>query len=119
MTRRTLEVTHLRPGRTMGASPADHRYYVLILFDIADSKKYRLLMKTLKRYARRIQKSVFEANLKPAQIREMTSAIEGLMGSERYYDPNDNVRVYRVAGNCEATVFGVCNTVEVESDIFI
>ena len=119
MTRGPLQVTHLSPGRTAGTSPAEHRYYFLILFDIAEPKKYRMLMKILKRYAKRIQKSVFEAQLKPGQIREMTAAIEGLMGSERYYDPDDNVRVYRVAGNCEATVYGVCHTVEVEGDIFI
>ena len=115
----SLQVTHFRPGKTIGASPAEHHYYVVVLFDITEPKKYRLLMKILKRYAKRIQKSVFEAQLKPGQIREMTAAIEGLMGSERYYDPDDNVRIYRFAGNCEATVFGVCHTVDVESDIFI
>lgn len=35
--------------RIEGASPADHRYYTLVLFDIADSKKCGRLIKNLKR----------------------------------------------------------------------
>ncbi len=65
MTGSSLQTTTLSLGRIAGASPAENRYYVLVMFDIADPKKYRLLMRILKRYATRIQKSVFEAQLKP------------------------------------------------------
>lgn len=119
MTAGHLQTTRFLAGRVAGASPAESSYYVLVLFDIADAKKYRLLMRILKRYARRIQKSVFEAQLKPKQIREMTDAIEKLMRSERFFDPDDNVRVYRIASNCDVTVFGNCTMAGVESDIFI
>ena len=49
----------------------------------------------------------------------MTDAIEKLMRSEWYFDPDDNVRVYRIASNCDVTVFGNCTMAGVESDIFI
>jgi CRISPR-associated endonuclease Cas2 len=93
-------------GKLPGASPASDRYYVVALFDISEAKKYRALLKILKSYSCRIQKSVFEAHLKRSQIKEMSAKIETLMTSERYYNPSDNVRLYRIAGNCALTVFG-------------
>lgn len=119
MTRPPLEVSSLTIGRQGGGSPAEGRYYVLVLFDIASEKKYRLLMRILKRYATRIQKSVFDAYLKPCQIREMMDSIEGLMASEQYFNRDDNVRIYRIASNCTATVYGTCETVRRGEDIFI
>lgn len=114
-----LQVTSLSLGRQPGGSPAESRYYVLVLFDIADAKKYRLMMRIIKRYATRIQKSVFEAQLKPRQLKEMTDALEGIMSSEVYFNPSDNVRIYRIASGCSATVLGSCTTAAYESDIFI
>ncbi len=119
MSSSSLQTTSLSLGRISGASPSEHRYYVLVLFDVAEPKKYRLLMRILKRYTRRIQKSVFEGSLKPRQIKELTVAIEKLMNSERYFDPDDNIRIYRVAANCDVTVFGRCDSIIVESDVFI
>lgn len=119
MTCPSLQVTNLTVGRTAGSSPAETKYYVLVFFDITNSKKYRLLMRILKRYATRIQKSVFEAHLKPRQIKEMTDAIQRLMSSERYFDPDDNIRIYRISARCDVTVFGACGAGEAEDDIFI
>ena len=119
MKRALLQRTILSPGRQAGPSPAENRYYVLILFDIGNPKKYRILIRILNRYARLIQKSVFEGNLRPREIKRMTDAIEGLMSSSRYYNQEDNVRIYRIAGNCSATVFGTCATMSSASDIFI
>jgi CRISPR-associated endonuclease Cas2 len=78
-----------------------------------------MLMRIIKRYTTRIQKSVFEAYLKPVQLKEMTDSIEKLMSSELYFNPDDNIRIYRIATNCTATIFGSCNTVSDEDDIFI
>lgn len=73
-----------------------------------------------KRCGTRMQKSVFEAQLKPSQVRGLLEAIEGLMASERYFNPRDNVRVYKIAGNCDVTVFGECTSeMTVSDDIFI
>ncbi len=115
---RSLRKTELFPGKLNGASPAEDRFYVMILFDISDQKKYRILIKILNRYCLRVQKSVFEAQLKMTQIRQLTSLIERLMSSIRFFDPNDNVRIYRISGNCTATVFGECKSSMVEENIF-
>lgn len=78
------------------------------MFDISNRKKYSLITKLLKRYSRRIQNSVYEAYLKPADMKELTEAIERLMGSERYFDSADKVRVYKMSGSCSAVLYGEC-----------
>lgn len=112
-------VTELAPGKLAGASPSDHRYYTLVFFDISNPKKYRKLTKLLKQYCIRIQKSVFEGQLKASQIRELVYAIERLMAMESYYDSNDSIRVYKVAGNCNLTVFGAYANTIMEENIFL
>lgn len=106
-------------GRIAGASPAEHRYYVLVMFDISEAKKYRMLVRTLKKYGLPIQRSVFEAQLKPGQIKDLLGEVERLMSSERFYNPSDNVRVYKVAGNCDVTVFGQYVSTLTEENVFI
>jgi CRISPR-associated endonuclease Cas2 len=92
---------------------------VTIAFDISDSKKYRQLIKILNKYSLRIQRSIFEAWLRRSQIGELTSAIEALMSSERYFNPDDNIRIYRIAGMCEGTVFGDYESALMDENIFL
>lgn len=105
--------------RIEGASPADHRCYTLVLFDIADSKKYGRLIKNLKRYCVRIQKSVFEAYLRQGQINELESDIQKLMCSSRSYNPDDRVRIYKLSGRPCATIFGAYEPIGLEENIFL
>lgn len=105
-------------GRISGASPADDRDYVLVLFDISDQKKYRALTKVFQRYGTRVQKSVFEAHLRRADIKGLLEATRRIMGSERFFNPSDNVRIYRIAGNCRLTVFGGYEPTLLEENIF-
>lgn len=103
-----LQVTERRFDRYTGASPAENKFYTLVMFDISDKRKYSVLTRLLKRYSRRIQNSVYEAYLKPSDIRQLTEKIERLMGSERYFNPLDKVRIYRMSGSCSAIMFGEC-----------
>ncbi len=41
------------------------------------------------------------------------------MANERYYDPKDKIRIYRVAGNCELTIFGDYVEPAPMGDVFI
>ncbi|MDR2714352.1 MAG: CRISPR-associated endonuclease Cas2 [Coriobacteriales bacterium] len=113
------EKSCLTLGKIGGSSPADDLYYVLIFFDISDVKKYRLLIRILKNYSLRIQKSIFEAHLKRAQIKKLVESIDKLMSSKKYINPSDNVRIYRISGNCEVTVFGTYESTTLEENIFI
>lgn len=114
----TLDATRISVGRQQGASPVDDCYYVLILFDISDAKKSRLLVKTLKSYGRRIQKSVFEAQIKKSQIKELIIRINRLMFSQNY-DEKDNIRLYEISGHCNVTIFGEYSENYIEDNIFI
>ena len=114
-----MDKTQIAVGKTTGASPAESAYYVLVLFDISDAKKYRKLIGILKRYGTRVQKSVFEAQIKMSQIKELAGAIEHLMLSARFYNVDDNVRIYKVAGNCEVTIFGRYESNLTEENIFL
>jgi len=114
-----LEISDVTYSKISGSSPAEDRYYVLVVFDISDSKKYRLLIKTLNRYSTRIQKSVFEAQLTRKQIKDLMTSVEQLMLSEKYYHQADNVRIYRIAGNCSVTIYGTNESVIYEDNIFL
>lgn len=38
-------------GRTLGPSPSENKFYILVMFDIASRRKYTLLVRLLKRYS--------------------------------------------------------------------
>lgn len=103
-----LSKTDLALGRITGASPSENKYYALVMFDISEIRKYTLLTRLLKRYCFHIQNSVYEAYLRPSDLRELVASIEKLMASERYFNPDDRVRVYRMSGGCSAVVYGPC-----------
>ncbi len=108
-------------GKVAGPSPADNKFYVLVMFDVSDRKKYSLLTRHLKRYSHRIQNSVFEAHLKMSDYREMVAGIEKLMRSPRFFDADDRVRIYRVSNACEAVIFGECDNenIDLDENLFI
>ena len=114
-----LETHDLNIGKVKGASPAEDRIYTIVLFDISDPKKYRRIIKVLKGYSDRIQYSIFEAYLRRTQIKEMIESLRWLMTKEEYFNPKDRIRVYRISGNCELTVFGEYQERIVEQDVFI
>jgi CRISPR-associated protein Cas2 len=74
--------------------------HVVIAFDVScDRARYRVV-KVLKGYATRVQKSVFEAvDLDRASYLRMRSKVEG------HIEPaTDSVRYYRLCGSCEGQV---------------
>lgn len=68
----------------------------IIVFDITCNRKRYRVVKILKGYAMRVQKSVFEAeDLDRAAYLRMRS------GVEKHIDPRtDSVRYYRICGSC-------------------
>lgn len=104
-----LEKADISLGRITGPSPSEGRCYVMVMFDITNVKKYARVTKLLKRYCYRIQNSVYEGYLKPSEYRSLVDGMERLMGSERYFDAADRVRIYRLTGSCNAIVFGPCD----------
>lgn len=113
------KTTRFTPGRISGSAPAKAEDYVLIMFDISNPKKYRILIKLLKKYGKRVQKSVFEAQLNRSQISELEKTVGRLMSSDRFYNESDSVRIYRIAGNCNALVYGSYTSVIMEENVVL
>ncbi|MEI7895052.1 MAG: CRISPR-associated endonuclease Cas2 [Myxococcales bacterium] len=69
---------------------------ILVAFDISDDRARAKVVKALKGYAVRVQKSVFEASdLEHAAYLRMRSQVE------RHVDAaTDSVRYYRLCGSC-------------------
>lgn len=93
-------------GRIVGATPAENKFYVLVMFDISDTKKYTVLTKLLKRYGYRIQNSIYEGYVKSSDYRDLVSKIDKIMGGKRFFNPDDRIRVYRISGSCNALIYG-------------
>lgn len=69
--------------------------FVMISYDVVEDKKRLKLMKFLKDYGSRIQKSVFECNLSPKTYDQVKSGVEGIINKRK-----DRVRYYRICKGC-------------------
>ena len=73
--------------------------FVMISYDVVDDSKRLKLMKFLKDYGTRVQKSVFECNLSPALYERVKDEVEKIVNKRK-----DRVRYYRMCGGCEDKV---------------
>lgn len=78
----------------------DNKYYVLIMYDIEDDKRRAALAKYLQKYGIRVQKSAFEAMLKKADYNRIVKDIK------KYCREMDSIRIYKLNGLSEVTVYG-------------
>ena len=89
------------------------KHFVLIIYDISDNKKRRQMVKVLESYGVRVQRSAFEAILKPSQYKKMLRKI-ALIPEEQ-----DSVRVYKIQKTSSVDVFGKPFTLEENETIII
>lgn len=77
--------------------------FLIIAYDIADDNRRRKVSEALENYGTRVQESVFECHLTPAQREEVQERLTRLIEPEV-----DNVRYYRVCQDClaQSTVIG-------------
>jgi len=68
---------------------------VMISYDVVDDKKRLSLMKFLKDYGDRVQKSVFECNLDPKTYQQVKANAEKIINKRK-----DRVRYYRFCKGC-------------------
>jgi len=69
--------------------------FVMISYDIVDDKKRLKLMKFLKDYGTRVQKSVFECNLSPETYEHVKTGVEEIINKRK-----DRVRYYKICSGC-------------------
>ena len=77
--------------------------FLIIAYDIVDDDRRRKVSETLENFGVRVQESVFECHLTPAQREEVQERLARLLEPEV-----DNVRYYRVCQDClaQSTVIG-------------
>ncbi|MBN1920790.1 MAG: CRISPR-associated endonuclease Cas2 [Anaerolineae bacterium] len=70
--------------------------FVIIAYDIPDTKRRTKVMKLLEGYGAHVQESVFECDLEPAKYQELRKRLHRLLKLEQ-----DNLRCYHL---CQADV---------------
>ena len=92
----------------------EKKVYILVIYDIVSNKRRVRFAKTMGGYGFRVQKSAFEAMISEKLCRQLLSEIP------KYIDKReDSVRVYRIFGHGEVTLFGVNDSIKDEDVIII
>ncbi len=77
------------------------RMYVIVAYDITNTKLRNKIVKILEKYGFRVQKSVFETYIKPNQFEEMKRKLKGVLNlakkKRKNLGPNDSVRFYFIS----------------------
>jgi CRISPR-associated protein Cas2 len=68
---------------------------VVVSYDIVDDKRRNKVMKTLEGFGHRVQYSVFECELRPADLDKLKARLKALIVPEV-----DDVRFYLLCENC-------------------
>lgn len=76
--------------------------FVVVAYDIPDDRRRTRLHQKLKNYGTPVQYSVFEFNLRPAQLRRMRQTVLELIEEE-----DDQVRIYLLCQSCRERIEAV------------
>lgn len=77
----------------------DRRQWVVVSYDIPDDKRRTKVMKIVEGYGQRAQYSVFECEVRPADLRELRERLQAVI-QEQW----DDVRFYALCEVCLANV---------------
>lgn len=83
-------------GETVGRAARNRRQWTVVTYDIPDDKRRTKVMQTLAGYGQRVQYSVFECELRPADLTQLKARLRALIVAEE-----DDIRFY---GLCDACV---------------
>lgn len=83
-----------------------HSKQYLICYDIRDPKRLRRVHRTMRDYGTPVQFSVFEAELKPAEMNELQQCLLALIDADA-----DRVCFYPLTPGCRKILLGVIEAV--------
>jgi len=79
--------------------------HAVIVYDITDDKRRRLLSDLLEGWGKRVNRSVFECLIEtPAKLDKLKKGIEQIVNRK-----HDSVRIYRLCLSCIEKSEGVCD----------
>ena len=90
------------------------KVYILVIYDIVNNKRRTAFAKKMKGYGFRVQKSAFEAMISMKLYKDLLKEIPKLICTEE-----DSVRVYRILGQGEVSLFGLNESIQNEEIIII
>ena len=82
------------PG-TERSTARRRRQWMVVSYDITDDRRRTKVMKTLEGYGRRVQYSVFECEVRPAQVGELQQRLRRIIRPEQ-----DSIRFYLLCEEC-------------------
>ncbi len=91
------------PDATVAPAQRNRRNWVVVSYDIPDDRRRTKVMNLLYGYGMRVQYSVFECELRPADLEQLKQRMRRLIQKE-----TDDVRFYPLCQTClgKATVMG-------------
>ena len=90
------------------------KLYILVIYDIVDNKRRVRFAKKMNGYGFRVQKSAFEAMVTENLYRRLLHDIPELIDRR-----SDSVRVYKIGGYGEVSLFGASPEIKNEEVIII
>lgn len=79
----------------IGQATGDRRQWVVVSYDIPDDKRRTKVMKIVAGYGRRAQYSVFECEIRPADLRQLQARLQDVINAAQ-----DDVRFYSLCNDC-------------------
>ena len=92
----------------------EKKVYILVIYDIVSNKRRTAFAKKMEGYGFRVQKSAFEALVPERLYKKLLEEIPGSIRKDE-----DSVRLYRITGQGEVTLFGINETIKDEEVIII
>lgn len=83
----------ISPQTLTGTAPV--QIFVVISYDIPDTKRRNKVCKLLKDYGARVQYSVFECQIRPGDLRRLRERLRPLLNLDE-----DDVRFYQLCAHC-------------------
>ncbi len=77
----------------------NRRHWVVVSYDTPNDRRRVKVMKTLEGYGHRVQYSVFECELRPADLEKLTTRLKALIQPEE-----DDIRFYDLCESCQGKV---------------
>jgi CRISPR-associated protein Cas2 len=77
----------------------NRRHWVVVSYDVADDRRRHKVMKTLEGYGHRVQFSVFECELRPADLEKLKARLKTLI-----QPAEDDIRFYDLCESCQGKV---------------
>lgn len=84
-----------KAGENVGQMPRNRRNWIVVAYDIPDDKRRTKVMKTLEGYGQRVQYSVFECEVRPADLERLKERLRTLVDGKQ-----DDIRFYPLCESC-------------------